>query len=127
MACIGQVVDIQEGYVGASSVLQFVVKVTEPVSSPTATKTQDEEYVVVRCIGERVPRLLLLQQIRVHTFVFVSGILRLNRQRSVHAAVVPPTDKGGAGGSGGETVQSSKDYAFPYIQISPPFGFIKAL
>lgn len=125
---VGTVRDVQEGFVGATRILQYVVAVCNPSnghhrSASAAPDTAhgaekaagveeegggetSEELVVVRCVGDLVPAALLRQQVRLGSTMFVSGSLRMNRNI--------------------DTV-SRRSHAYPYVQVAPPLGCVRVL
>ncbi|KAG5512116.1 hypothetical protein JKF63_07581 [Porcisia hertigi] len=122
---IGTVRDVQEGFVGATRILQYVLAVrnTSTESSGSASRgtmgsdvnaiTEDEgisdaeeDLIVVRCIGDLVPVALLKQQVRLGSILFVAGSLRMNRNV--------------------DTV-SRRSHAYPYVQVVPPLGCVRVL
>ena len=72
-----------------------------------ATEEDDEEdLIVVRCMGDLVPVALLRSQVHVGSTLFVTGTLRMNR--NVDTA-------------------SRRSHAYPYVQVVPPLGFVRAV
>ncbi|CAC9437933.1 Mitochondrial_protein_81 [Leishmania infantum] len=122
---IGTVRDVQEGFLGATRILQYVLAVrnTSAESSGCASADAmgshvdasngeeegagvDEDLIVVRCVGDLVPVALLKQQVRLGSTIFVAGSLRLNRNV--------------------DTV-SRRSHAYPYVQVVPPLGCVRVL
>ncbi|GET85474.1 RNA-editing complex protein MP81, putative [Leishmania tarentolae] len=125
MIMIGTVRDVQEGFLGPSRILQYVVAVRNTFadsSGPTPADAVgshvytsngeegdadgDEDLIVVRCVGDLAPVALLKQQARLGSTVFVAGSLRMNRNV--------------------DTV-SRRSHAYPYVQVVPPLGCVRVL
>ncbi|KPI84263.1 putative RNA-editing complex protein MP81 [Leptomonas seymouri] len=119
---VGVVRDAQEGFVGTSRVLQYVLAVRnrDPVASDASidagspdaatagevSSDDDDELIVVRCMGDLLPAALLHQQVHVGTTLFVAGTLRMNRN-------VDTT--------------SRRSHAYPYVQVVPPLGAVRVV
>ncbi|KAK7197571.1 Mitochondrial protein 81 [Novymonas esmeraldas] len=114
---VGTVRDMQDGFVGSTRVLQYVVAVGHPrladaagaggaAAAAETEATEAEELIVVRCLGDLVPAAQLRQQMRLGSTVFVSGSLRMNR--NVDAV-------------------SRRSHAYPFVQVVPPLGCVRVL
>ncbi|KAG5487943.1 hypothetical protein LSCM1_08258 [Leishmania martiniquensis] len=122
---IGTVRDVQEGFLGAARVLQYVLAVRHSSAESSgavsadatgsnaaadddadADEDEDEDLIVVRCVGDLVPSTLLKQQVRLGTTMFVAGSLRMNRNV--------------------DTV-SRRSHAYPFVQVVPPLGCVRVL
>ena len=117
---VGVVRDVQEGFVGATRVLQYVLAISNDnhsrsssscnpnmTDAEAATEEDDEEdLIVVRCMGDLVPVALLRSQVHVGSTLFVTGTLRMNR--NVDTA-------------------SRRSHAYPYVKVVPPLGFVRAV
>jgi hypothetical protein len=127
---VGVVRDVQEGFVGDTRVIQYVLAIQNSSGSNTATgrtpaasnaaaadgganerkedttAAADEELIVVRCVGDLVPATLLHQQVHLGSTLFVTGTLRMNRNV--------------------DTV-SRRSHAYPYVQVVPPLGFVRVM
>ncbi|KAG5488185.1 hypothetical protein LSCM4_08164 [Leishmania orientalis] len=125
MVLVGTVRDVQEGFLGATRILQYVLAVRNTVAeAPSSASVDaigsdaaaseeeqedadaDEELIVVRCVGDLVPVTLLAQQVRLGSTMFVAGSLRMNRNI--------------------DTV-SRRSHAYPYVQVVPPLGCVRVL
>jgi hypothetical protein len=92
----GQVTEIQRGFLKSVAVTQLVVKAVG------ASQDEEDEYVVVRCVGDSFA-LLVSEQVKVGTTVLTNGSLRMNRRLDA---------------------VSKRTHAYPYIVVSPPLGSV---
>ncbi|KAG5487169.1 hypothetical protein CUR178_08181 [Leishmania enriettii] len=125
MVLVGTVRDVQEGFLGATRILQYVLAVRNTLAEAPSSASVDaggsdaaaseeeqedadanEELIVVRCVGDLVPVTLLAQQVRLGSTMFVAGSLRMNRNI--------------------DTV-SRRSHAYPYVQVVPPLGCVRVL
>ena len=95
---IGEVVDVQKGFLGSNKVTQLVVKVGEDEEPSSLTQS---EWITVRVFGDSLS--FVLDSVRSGSSVMVHGSLRMNRR--VDAAV-------------------KRSHAYPYVQVVPPLGSI---
>ncbi|CAJ1015701.1 hypothetical protein, conserved [Leishmania lindenbergi] len=122
---IGTVRDVQEGFLGATRIMQYVLAVRDTTAESQGSMSADEmgsnvvanqeedggadvdeDLIVVRCVGDLVPVALLKQQVRLGSTMFVAGSLRMNRNV--------------------DTV-SRRSHAYPYVKVVPPLGCVRVL
>lgn len=104
---LGEVVDIQKGFVKSMSVTQFVIKTTEPSTRSDqnyvaeAAEEPNEEFVVVRVLGDSMK--YIVDHIKVSQSIMVHGCLKMNRRLDD---------------------VSKRSHAYPFIQVLAPLGSI---